>query len=92
MASLGALGRALSNRDARLFFSASLISWTGLWVHKIGIGWLVWEMTHRALWVGLMAFCDLGPAVLFSSRTSRYTAPCATAPTWSISAGMAGSS
>lgn len=66
MASLGALGRALSHRDARLFFAASLTSWTGLWVHKIGIGWLVWSMTHSPTWTGLLVFCDLAPAVLFS--------------------------
>ena len=66
MASLGALGRALSHRDARIFFGASLTSWTGLWVHRIGVTWLAWEMTHSAFWVGMVAFCDLAPAVVFS--------------------------
>ncbi len=66
MASLGALGRALSHREARLFFSASLISWTGLWVHRIGVTWLAWEMTRSSFWVGMVAFCDLAPAVVFS--------------------------
>ena len=62
----GALGRALSHRDARLFFAASLISWTGLWVHRIAVGWLAWQMTHSAFWVGMVAFSDLAPAVIFS--------------------------
>ncbi|MBK1658246.1 MFS transporter [Paracraurococcus ruber] len=66
MARLGALGRALSHRDARLFFAASLVSWTGLWVHRIAVSWLAWEMTRSAFWVGMVAFCDLAPAVLFS--------------------------
>src|SRR3954454_18505884 len=66
MASFGALGRALSHRDARLFFAASLISWTGLWVHRIAVTWLAWEMTRSAFWVGMVAFCDLAPAVVFS--------------------------
>jgi MFS family permease len=66
MASFGALGRALSHRDARLFFSASLTAWTGLWVHRIAVSWLAWEMTGSALWVGMVAFCDLAPAVVFS--------------------------
>ena len=66
MANLGALGRALSHHDARLFFAASLISWTGLWVHRIAISWLAWEMTGSAFWVGMVAFCDLAPAVVFS--------------------------
>src|SRR4051812_44822158 len=66
LASFGALGRALSHRDARLFFTASLISWTGLWVHRIAVSWLAWEMTRSAFWVGMVAFCDLAPAVVFS--------------------------
>jgi MFS family permease len=66
VASFGALGRALSHRDARLFFAASLTSWTGLWVHRIAVSWLAWEMTRSAFWVGMVAFCDLAPAVVFS--------------------------
>jgi predicted MFS family arabinose efflux permease len=66
LAMFGALGRALSHRDARLFFLASLVSWTGLWVHRIAIAWLAWEMTGSAFWVGMVAFCDLAPAVVFS--------------------------
>ena len=66
MKPFGALGRALSHRDARLFFLASVVSWTGLWVHRIAIAWLAWEMTRSAFWVGMVAFCDLAPAVVFS--------------------------
>ncbi len=66
LAAFGALGRALSHRDARLFFGASLTSWTGLWVHQIAVAWLAWELTKSALWVGMVAFCDLAPAVIFS--------------------------
>ena len=66
LASFGALGRALSHRDARLFFLASVVSWTGLWIHRIAVTWLAWEMTKSAFWAGMVAFCDLAPAVLFS--------------------------
>jgi len=66
LASLGTLSRALSHRNARIFFSASLIAWTGLWMHRIAVAWLAWELTHSALWVGVVAFCDLAPAVLVS--------------------------
>jgi MFS family permease len=66
LSSFGALGRALSHRDARIFFLASVVSWTGLWVHRIAVTWLAWEMTGSAFWVGMVAFCDLAPAVVFS--------------------------
>jgi hypothetical protein len=66
LAVFGALGRALSHRDARLFFTASAVSWTGLWIHRIAVAWLAWKLTHSAFWVGMVAFCDLAPAVVFS--------------------------
>lgn len=66
MASLGTLSRALSHRNARIFFGASLAAWTGLWMHRIAVSWLAWELTGSAFWVGLVAFCDLAPAVVVS--------------------------
>ncbi|MEI6161323.1 MAG: MFS transporter [Roseococcus sp.] len=65
MGPFGALSRALSHRDARIFFSASLTAWTGLWMHRIAVMWLAWELTRSAFWVGMVAFCDLAPAVVF---------------------------
>jgi len=62
----GALTRALATRNARIFFGASLAAWTGLWMHRIAVAWLTWELTHSALWVGLVAFCDLAPAAVIS--------------------------
>lgn len=66
MASLSTLTRALSHRNARIFFGASLTAWTGLWMHRIAVSWLAWELTGSAFWVGMVAFCDLAPAVVVS--------------------------
>lgn len=66
MASLSTLGRALSHRDARIFFGASLTAWTGLWMHRIAVSWFAWELTGNAFWVGMVAFSDLAPAVIVS--------------------------
>lgn len=63
---LGPLTRALSTRNARIYFGASLASWTGLWMHRIAVAWLAWEMTHSAFWVGMVAFSDLAPAAIVS--------------------------
>ncbi|PWC28189.1 MFS transporter [Pseudoroseomonas aestuarii] len=60
------MGRALATRNARIFFGASLAAWTGLWMHRIAVAWLAWELTGSALWVGLVAFCDLAPAAVIS--------------------------
>ena len=60
------LGRALATRDARIFFGASLAAWTGMWMHRIGVAWLGWQLTGSAAWVGVIAFADLAPAILVS--------------------------
>lgn len=66
MAAFSSLGRALSHRNAKIFFGGSLVSWTGLWVHRIAVMWLAWELTRSSFWVGMVAFCDLAPAVIVS--------------------------
>ncbi|MGK7869376.1 MFS transporter [Falsiroseomonas sp. E2-1-a20] len=66
MASSSALVRALATRDSRLFFSGSMVAWTGLWMQRIAVSWLAWELTGSAFWVGMVAFCDLAPAVFIS--------------------------
>ena len=38
----------------------------GLWVHRIAVTWLAWEMTKSAFGVGMVAFCVLALAVDFS--------------------------
>jgi MFS family permease len=73
MASLGGLGRALSHRDARIFFGGSLVAWTGLWMHRIAVAWLAWELTRSSFWVGMVAFCDLAPAVIVSPLAGAVT-------------------
>jgi predicted MFS family arabinose efflux permease len=35
-------------------------------MHRIAVMWLAWELTRSAFWVGVVAFCDLAPAVVFS--------------------------
>lgn len=41
------------------------ISLIGTWMQRIAIGWLTWELTGSPLWLGVIAFADLFPAVVF---------------------------
>ncbi len=66
MASLTAIKSVLTQRNTRIFYGCSAFSWTGLWVQQIATDWLAWELTHSALWVGILAFCNLGPSVFVS--------------------------
>ncbi len=66
MASLSALGGVLAQRNARIFYSGSIVCWTGSWVQRIATDWMAWELTHSAFWVGIVAFCTLVPSIVIS--------------------------
>lgn len=66
MAGFSSIRTVLSRRNTQIFYGCSLGSWTGLWVQKVAVDWLAWELTHSALWVAVLAFCNLAPSVLIS--------------------------
>ncbi len=46
---------ALSNRNFRLYFIGQLLSLIGTWLQIVAEGWLVFQLTHSAFYVGLVA-------------------------------------
>jgi MFS family permease len=53
------------HRNYRLYFSGQVVSVTGTWVQNVAQAWLVVELTHSAVAVGLLAACQFGPFALF---------------------------
>ena len=66
VASLSAIGGVFAQRNARIFYSGSVTCWTGCWMQRVATDWLAWELTHSALWVSVIAFCNLAPSVVIS--------------------------
>ena len=66
VASLSAVGGVLAQRNAQIFYSGSVICWTGSWIQRIATDWLAWELTHSVMWVAVIAFCNLVPSVVIS--------------------------
>jgi len=56
--------RVFRNRDYLLYTVGNGISLIGLWVQRLAIGWLTWQLTHSGFWLGAVAFADLFPALL----------------------------
>lgn len=56
--------RAFRHRNFRLFIAGQLISLIGTWAQRLAVGWLAWELTHSAFWVGAVSFSGLFPGVL----------------------------
>jgi MFS family permease len=57
---------AFSHRNYRLYWLGQLISVFGTWMQSIGQVWLVLELTHSALQIGLVVAIQSLPILLFS--------------------------
>jgi predicted MFS family arabinose efflux permease len=64
LADFGAIGRAFGNRNYTIYTAGGTVTLIGLWVQRMGVGWLTWELTYSGFWLGVIAFADLFPAVV----------------------------
>jgi MFS family permease len=53
------------HRNYRLFFSGQIISVTGTWMQNIATAWLILELTHSPVAVGVLALCQFLPFSIF---------------------------
>ncbi len=58
--------RTLANRNYRNYAAGNLASQIGVWVHRIAVQWLTWELTHSPTWLGIIAIADVFPNVIFA--------------------------
>src|SRR5688500_13077180 len=35
-------------------------------MHRLGVGWLAWELTHSTVWLGIVAAADLAPMLVLA--------------------------
>lgn len=57
--------RAFRHRNYRLFFAGQLISLVGTWMQQVAQAWLVLQLTHDPLWLGLVSVAQFGPVIIF---------------------------
>ena len=58
--------RALRHRDFRWFWITLLISVSGTWMQTVTQGWLVYDLTKSALYLGIVGACGSLPMLLFT--------------------------
>lgn len=58
--------RVLRNRNYRIYTTGNSVSLIGMWIQRVAVGWLAWQLTHSGMWLGLVAAADLIPSVVFS--------------------------
>ncbi|MBN1929076.1 MAG: MFS transporter [Chlorobiaceae bacterium] len=55
-----------AGRDFRLYFAGQIVSMIGTWIEIVAQGWLVFEITGSAFWVGVAAAAASIPTLLLS--------------------------
>lgn len=59
--------RALRHRNYRLYFGGQSISLIGTWMTSLTTNWLIWELTHSAGTLGMLAFVGQLPTFLLAA-------------------------
>jgi MFS family permease len=54
----------LRNANFGIYSVGSAVSLIGMWMQRIAIGWLTWELTKSGLWLGIIAFADFFPVLV----------------------------
>jgi MFS family permease len=64
--------RALHYYNFRLYFFGQATSLIGTWMQRIALSWLVYDVTHSAFYLGLVAFAGQVPMLLLSPYAGAY--------------------
>ena len=71
-AEIRSLFRSLRHRNFRLFWYGQLISLTGTWMQTTAQAWLVMELTHSPLKLGIVTALQFAPILLLSFFTGPF--------------------
>jgi len=69
---LKTLFRSLRHRNFRLFWSGQLVSLIGTWMQNVGQAWLVLELTHSSLKLGVVSALQFAPMLFLSLFTGPF--------------------
>ncbi|HEY8569494.1 MFS transporter [Microbulbifer sp.] len=56
----------LKDRNYALYLGGNTVSWIGTWMQRTAIGWLSWELTESASWVGAIVLAQYIPLVFIA--------------------------
>ena len=57
------LNRVLAGTPYGRYTIGNLSTSSGMWMIRLSTGWIGWELTQSAIWLGVLAFADLVPAI-----------------------------
>ena len=51
------------DRNYALYALGNTVSSLGMWAQRVGVGWLSWDLSHSASWVGLVSLSQFLPLI-----------------------------
>ncbi len=60
-AGLAPIVRVFQHRNYALYMGGMIPNLVTIWMQRLGVGWLAWELTHSTTWLGVIAAADLLP-------------------------------
>jgi MFS family permease len=54
----------IRNPNFGIYSIGNGLSLIGMWMQRIALGWLAWQLTRSGLWLGIVAFADFFPVIV----------------------------
>ncbi len=60
------LRRCMQIRDFRLYAIGSIAHGLGVWILRMAMGWMAWDLTQSTAWLGGIAMAETAPTILLA--------------------------
>ncbi|MBT4738826.1 MAG: MFS transporter, partial [Rhodospirillaceae bacterium] len=60
------LRQAFAIRNFAIYTAGNTLSLIGMWVQRLAVGWLMWELTESGAWLGAIAIAEFFPIVILT--------------------------
>jgi MFS family permease len=65
--------RIWSQRNFAVFAGGATPHLLAIWMQRLGVGWLAWELSHSTVWLGAVAAADLAPMLVLAPLAGAMT-------------------
>ena len=55
---------SLKSGEFKKYTAGNFFAMNGIWINRVIIGWLGWELTNLATWVGFLSFLLFAPTII----------------------------
>lgn len=60
----GGIAKAFESRNFRVYWVGNFTHTITVWVNRMALAWLTWELTHSPAWLGIMAAANMLPTIV----------------------------